>query len=122
MHTSLDLFYLVLGFVQVKLKPNGAADHSTETGFAGPAAADLSFDEHAAIGVSHRNASASVIALVAGIKRARKPGRRCARTGVRNTDCLHWRKRELLWVGVQSFYNIRDNLFLYHSKYISKYK
>lgn len=66
-----------------------SADHATEAGTPGPAAADLALEVQVAVFIADGHATAAAVALVVGIERPGEAGRRGARVGVRNADGLH---------------------------------
>ena len=81
-----------------QLKTDLAADHAAITGPAGPAAADLALNKQVAVFIADSDATGAAVALVVGIERTRKAGRRGARIWVRNADGLHWRAKVVVGV------------------------
>ncbi len=72
-----------------------SADHAAEAGTAGPAAANLALEVQVTVFIADGNAAAAAVALVAGIERPGKAGRRGAGVRVRDANGLHWiRKKE----------------------------
>ena len=80
-----------------QLKAYLAADHAAKTGATGPAAADLAFNKEVAVLIADSDTTSAAVALVVGIERTRKAGRRGARIGIRNADGLHWRAKKWWW-------------------------
>ena len=74
-----------------------AADHAAKAGATGPAAADLAFNKEVAVLIAYSDTTGAAVALVVGIERTRKAGRRGTRIGVRNADGLHWRAKKWWW-------------------------
>jgi hypothetical protein len=89
-----------------------AADHAAKAGATGPAAADLALNEQVAIFIADSDTTGPAIALIVGIERTRKAGRRGARIGVRNADGLHWISKGV-GGGVQRGYDMcLENIFI----------
>ena len=98
----------------INLKTDLAADHAAEAGTAGPATADLALHEQVAVFIADSDATASVVALVVCVGRARKPSRRGAGGGIGKVNGLHLSEK-VEW-GVKGGYEMcLENIFISYS-------
>jgi len=88
-----------------------ATDHAAITGPAGPAAANLALNKQVAIFIADSDATGAAVALVVGIERTRKAGRRGARIGVRNADGLHLESKEVVGGSKGGYDMCLENIF-----------
>ena len=71
------------------LKPNTCADHTTYTGAARPATADLALDENIAVLITESHATSAAIALVVGVEGTGETCGGGARVRVGELESLH---------------------------------